>query len=95
MIGAGDVIGNEINNGDKSCLTATSDECFKFNKALSNIDGEVGVNIIVIDNGIGAAFQAFYNADWLRRKAGLGRLSGVSQYAREPYMRHAKFFDFF
>lgn len=95
MIGAGDVIGNEINNGDKSCLTATSDECFKFNKTLWDIDSEIGVNIIVVDNGIGATFQAFYNANWLRRKMRVGCLSGVSQYAREPYMRHSKFFDFF
>ena len=91
------MVGHEVDNDLHTCFVSALDELFELLHALIHICGEVGIDIIVVSNGIWRSCPALHDG-WMILRDAIGRivgLSGMTDDTRVPNMAHAHFPDFF
>ena len=91
----GNVIGNKINDYLQIGLVRTSHKRLKFSHSIANIHGQIGIDIIVVLDGVGRTRDAFDHVrivfgNAVRRKIGHG---GMFNHSRVPHVRNAEIFE--
>ena len=97
MILTGNMIGHEVYDDLQTCFVRPLNQQFKFVDALCRVFCKVGVNVVVVANGVGTARFAFNNIGIVLGDAvgRIIRLAGVFNDACKPDMRTAKTSDLF
>ena len=93
---ASHMVGHEVDNHLHASLVRARYKSLKLRHAIVHINRQVGVDVVVVGNGIGRACLSLYHSRMLTGNAVLAvvRLRGVTDDARVPNMAHAHFPDF-
>ena len=86
------VVRHEVDDHFQPRLVRAAHEVLKLLHAVRHVGGEVGVDVVIVLDGVGRARAAFHHggvvgADAVGLVAGLG---GVLEQAREPHVREAE-----
>ena len=89
------VVGHKINDNAHSGFMCTCHQFFKLLHAVGHIHSQVGVNIVIVSDGIGASGLSLHHSGVIQGKAEsrIVGLAGMSNHACIPYMRGSHLAD--
>ena len=95
VVSACHMVGHKVHNQSQASLVCAVEQVLKFGHAFIDVDGQVGVNVVVVLDGIGRTSAALNNGRVVGGNAVLRivGLRGVLEQARVPNVGIAKLAD--
>ena len=86
MVLSGDVVGHEVDDDLQSGFVGAVEQCLKLVHATGHVDGKVGVDVVVVDDGIGRSGFPLDDGGVLRGQTvgGVVGRGGMAYYAGVP-----------